>query len=228
MFHAFREMLTCAPGTGASGGAGAWIGVACTDEALRRWADRRAGRLGADTARDPAPVGATDVEAAIERRGATVLYWGPRAFSLPDEKGWPDLDTGSTPTPGLEEELERLLAVPTTRFVLVVSEGAERFLPFFAAVPGLRDRTRAVVFAGADLTASAAWLATSFTHEHLDLELDRRLPWLTLRTGPDQLLRIPPEDPTGRNGIEVVDLGEVDLTASEVGPALLLVLAALG
>lgn len=217
LFQTCRGLLTGTAGSDTAVHPRACIGVACTDGALRRWAHR-----------DSSPDGDAGVAAALERRGATVLYWGSRALTLPAARGWPGIDTGATPTPELEAVLETLLAVPATRFVLVVSEGAERFFPFFAEVPGLRDRTRAVVFVGADLAASAEWLATSFTHDHLDLELDRRLPWLTLRTGPGQVLRVPAEDPTGRNSIEVVDLGEVDLEAREVGPALLLVLAALG
>ncbi len=187
------------------------VGVACTDEALRAWVAS----------------GEAQADEALQRRGATLLWWGPRAAALPSAAGWPQVDLGSEPNAETEATLEALLALPADRFVVVVTAGIERFLPFFSEVPGLRDRVRAVVLIGVDLSPVADWLAESFTHATFDLEMDRALPWLTLRTGPGQVLRTPADDATGRNSVEVVDLGEVDPSAPGVGPALLLVLAAL-
>lgn len=209
MFALCRAILDGQPGEDALHHPSARVGVACTDEALRRW------REGAAEA---------EVAAALARRSCTVLWWGPPAWTL---GGWPSQELGTEATPELEARLEGLLAERARRFVIVVTAGAETFFPFFADVPGLRDRTRAVVLAGADLGAAADWLAERFSHDTLDLELDRALPYLTLRTAPGQVLRQPAPDPTGREGVEVIDLGEVDALDADLGRALQLVLAAL-
>lgn len=185
------------------------VGVACTDAALHRWA------AGGSEA---------GVDAALQRRACTVLWWGPARFTLP---GWDAAELGTEATPGMEAQLEALLAVRSRRFVVLVSDAAERFFPFFADVPGLRDRTRAVVLVGADLEAASDWVATAYSHAALDLELHRALPYLTLRTGPGQVLRAPAPDPTGRTSVEVVDLGEDAALDADAGRALQLVLAAL-
>ena len=111
--------------------------------------------------------------------------------------------------------------------MVLVGTDALGFLTFYSDVPGLRDRVRAVCLLGLDLGPATEWLAESFTHQAFDLELDRSVPWLTLRTAPGQVLRAPPPDPTGRESIEVVDLGEAPLDAT-TGVALVLLLAALG
>lgn len=190
------------------------LGVGCDADATRRWC--------AD--------GTGPVADALGRRAATVLYWGPPPVAPPPS--WEAIvlaDPSSTDQrAALEADLERALSVSSRRFVVVVTSDALDFLRFYSDVPGLRDRVRAVCFVGLDLGPATEWLAESFTHQAFDMELDRSVPWLTLRTAPGQVLRAPPPDPTGRESIEVVDLGE---TSSPLDPAtraaLLLLLAAL-
>lgn len=217
----FRGMVDLLTGAPTAVDPAPRLGAACTPDAVREWAAPPPGSGN----------GAPAMAAALGRRAATVLWWGPKRGVFP-VTGWDEL---TLPEPGdadaraaLELALEAALTVPTRRFVVIVTDAAEGFLPFFADVPGLRDRVRAVCLFGADLGAASEWLATSFTHERLDLELDRAIPWLTLRTGPGQVLPTPPPDPTGRESIEVIDLGEVKAPeAPSVGAALMLLLAAL-
>jgi len=193
------------------------LGVGCDADAVRRWQSESAG-----------PVGA-----ALDRRATTLLSWGPLPAELATPAAWERLEFPDPSAPdqrvALEAALERALAVPSRRFVVVVTTEALGFLRFYSDVPGLRDRVRAVCLLGLDLGPAADWLAESFTHQAFDLELDRAVPWLTLRTAPGQVLRTPPPDPTGRESIEVVDLGEVPTPLDRAtGAALLLLLAALG
>lgn len=192
------------------------FGAGCDADAARRWyAD-----------------GTGPVAAALARRAATLLCWGPLPPGMPAAPGWDSLVVGdpadSDQRAALEASLERALSVPSRRFVVLVTSDALGFLRFYSDVPGLRDRVRAVCFVGLYLGPAADWLADSFTHQVFDLELDRSVPWLTLRTAPGQVLRTPPPDPTGRESIEVVDLGEAAAPVDPAtGAALLLLLAAL-
>ncbi len=211
-FRGMVDLMTDGP---AAGDPSPRLGLVCTPETVRRWAATGEG-----------PVGAV-----LGRRGLTILWWGPRRGKMP-ATGWEELHLEDPTDPAaraaLETALEAALAAPSRRFVVIVTAGAEGFFPFFADVPGLRDRVRAVCLFGADLEGATEWIATSFTHEHLDLELDHAIPWMTLRTAPGQVLRAPPPDPTGRESIEVIDLGELNAPESPaVGAALVLLLAAL-
>ena len=209
------------------------VGVACTDMALQNW-HHSSGH------HSSGPDGVDGVARAVGRHAATLLWWGAPSLPLPASKrmpGWDTVELGTSAGPKLEATLEALLADKARRFVVLVSEEPAAFFAFFADVPGLRDRTRAVVLAGADLGPDTTWIDTTFRHEKLDLEMDHALPYLTLRSGPGVQLRTPPPEPTGRDSIEVIDLGEHRTTASGTesgqpdavtGAALLLVLAALG
>ena len=211
VFQAAQSLLQGAVAADATHHPRARVGVACTDDAIRAWASG----------------GEAEVSAALQRRAATLVWFGP-PLDWPKVAGWEVLAVGSMPDAAMDAALEPLLAMPARRVVLLITEGAERFFPFFAEAPGLRDQTRAVVLLGADLGACNDWLAEHFRHDTFDLELDRAIPYLTLRTGPGQALRHPPPDPTGRESIEVMDLGEHPpevLTAG--GPAMVLTLAAL-
>ncbi len=224
MFAVCRSILSGHPAEDALNHPRARVGVACTDTALLNWHHSS----GPDD----------DVARAVARRAATLLWWGSPSVALPASKrlpGWETVELGSTAGPALEAKLEALLADKARRFVVLISEEPAAFFAFFSEVPGLRDRTRAVVLAGADFGADTAWVETTFLHEKLDLEMDHALPYLTLRAGPDQPLRTPPPEPTGRDSIEVIDLGEYSPSRPESGPAdeatgaaLVLVLAALG
>jgi hypothetical protein len=232
MFAVCRSILSGQPAEDALNHPRARVGVACTDMALQNWHHSNSPNSGAD--------GVDGVARAVGRHAATLLWWGAPSLLLPTAKrtpGWETVEVGTTAGPQLEATLEALLADKARRFVVLISEEPAAFFAFFADVPGLRDRTRAVVLAAADPGPDTAWIASTFRHEKLDLEMDHALPYLTLRTGSEVQLRTPAPEPTGRDSIEVIDLGVYIPVASITAPssadeatgaALLLVLAALG
>jgi len=128
--------------------------------------------------------------------------------------------------------LGRLLTRPDTRVILAAHARADAVLRLLHEAQGLRDRLRAVLLVAPTLDAS--WLAPNFMHVAFDTELNRRVPYLTLRAGPDaaaQRLPEPPTPPTGRRAIQVVDLGVLPpdrLADPNVGRALAALCAALG
>ncbi len=219
MFAVCRSILNGQPVEDALNHPRARVGVACTDTALLNWHHAS----GPDDG----------VARAVGRHTATLLWWGAPSVTLPSSKrmpGWETVELGTTAGPKLEATLEALLADKARRFVVLVSQEPAAFFAFFADVPGLRDRTRAVVLAGAELGPDTSWIETTFRHEKLDLEMDHALPYLTLRAGSEVQLRTPAPEPTGRDSIEVIDLGEHSPSPADeaTGAALLLVLAALG
>ena len=233
MFAVCRSILNGQPVEDALNHPRARVGVACTDMALQNW-HRSSGH------HSSGPDGVDGVARAVGRHAATLLWWGAPSLLLPTSKrmpGWETVEVGTTAGPQLEATLEALLADKARRFVVLISEEPAAFFAFFSDVPGLRDRTRAVVLAGAELGPDPSWIETTFRHEKLDLEMDHALPYLTLRSGSEVHLRTPPPEPTGRDSIEVIDLGEhpTNVLSAEASPsdeatgaALLLVLAALG
>jgi hypothetical protein len=54
------------------------------------------------------------------------------------------------------------------------------------------------------------WVAAHFTHLAFDVEVQRDVPYVTLRLPGSTELRTPPPPPTARTSIAVVDLGEID------------------
>jgi hypothetical protein len=130
------------------------------------------------------------------------------------------------------EALDRLLTRADTRLILAAHARADAVLRLLHDAHGLRDRLRAVLLVAP--TLDAEWLATHFTHAAFDTELNRQVPYVTLRAGPDadaQRLPDPPTPPTGRRAIQVVDLGVLPadrLGDASVGRALAALCAALG
>jgi hypothetical protein len=165
--------------------------------------------------------------AAIRRRGAAVrlVWFDPPAVSV-DGFDAVVLTPGADP---LLDPLADLLEAADTRLVLVAGAHAEVLLRALADAPGVRDRLRAVLLVGADL--DPAWLASSFTHAAFDVEVQREVPYLTLRAGGVPPLPDPPDPPTGRRSIAVVDLGiptDEALAHPSMGRALGALLAAVG
>ena len=148
------------------------------------------------------------VEAAIRRRLAnvTLVWFETPAFDVPG------VETRVLPgTEGVDEALESLLARADARVIVVAKEAASSVLALLADAPMLRDRLRAALFVGA--TPDAAWLAAHFDHAHFDVEVDRAVPYLSLRLPGTEALPDPPEPPTARRSIASIDLGEVDPAA---------------
>ena len=110
---------------------------------------------------------------------------------------------------------------------MVVARGSAAG-PLLRAIAGqltLRDRVAAVVLVDPLWSASdRAWLAEWFTHPAFEPEVVRPVFYATLldcdpaapeswSRWTDQRLPIPPEPPSGRRVIEVVDFGPVVLSA---------------
>lgn len=171
------------------------VGPACTWEAVAAWT--------------PA------AQAAVARRldDVRVVWLEPPALALPG------VDPSVLVDPeGVMPALERLCAAPDVRLVFFARNAPGAVLRLLHAWPGVRDRTALVWFFGADLDAEREWLVENFAHLAFDVELARRLPFLTLRLeragraegadageGGMQVLRAP--DPADREVIQVVDLG---------------------
>ncbi len=132
--------------------------------------------------------------------------------------------------------LDERLSAPSIRLVLVAAGAAGGpLLEALHANPGLRDRVRAVVGVGLDLSGREGWLAENFTHEQLDTEISRAVPFLHLGFvvpgvlppgepgAPLSASRFPsvPAPPTGRVAIESIDLGVLPGPAADYPPALL-------
>lgn len=147
----------------------------------------------------------------------------------------------------LTKSLHEWTPEPADRLVLLlVDRGASAGVEALLADPSLRDRVRAVVAVGADLGgATGALLAERFTHEALDTELARRVPYLHLAfadPGVDPLGEpglplahtawpTPPPSRVGRESVEVLDLGllpgpRAALGAERLARALLIVVSA--
>lgn len=129
---------------------------------------------------------------------------------------------------------------PADRLILV-GEGASarRAIGALASSAALRDRLMTLVAVGGDFGAPGSEprgaLQAQFTHEVLDPEVHRTLPYLTLLDGaaplaswPHQRLPTPPAPVTGRLTIDLLDLGPLDLdglSRSALARALWVVLA---
>lgn len=134
-----------------------------------------------------------------------------------------------------------LVPHPADRLVLVAAgEAAPGLLRALLAGPLLRDRLAAVVVVGGALGTdeTRAWLAENFQHDRLDPELNRTIPYAVLvEVDPDaplarpwehQRLPIPDPSPSGRQAIEVLELGPLalgSLPEAAVARALAVVLA---
>ncbi len=120
----------------------------------------------------------------------------------------------------LAAELVTLCERADERMVLLAAgpHGAP-LLRALVASPELRDLVNAVVFVDPQWTeADRAWMAAWFTHPALEPEVVRDVPYATLlRCDPDdpeswsawtqQRLPLPPDPPTGRTVVDVVDFG---------------------
>ena len=143
---------------------------------------------------------------------------------------------GVTEDPTLEgEALARALLgraqAPSDRLA-VFAEGG-RALALIKAMrqsPALVDRVAAVIAVAGELATGpdeAAWLAQNFTHEGLEPELHRAIPYISLlRAAADgegalpwasQRFPAPPPITSGRDAIEVIDLGPLVLDALRPG-----------
>ncbi|MCB9792537.1 MAG: hypothetical protein H6741_07385 [Alphaproteobacteria bacterium] len=137
----------------------------------------------------------------------------------------------------LIEALTELLPTLSDRVVLLgEGEGAAALARALAEAPGLRDRVRAVFAIGGRLGGETAdFLAERFTHEGMDTEISRAVPWFHLgfldpAASPpgveglplkDTAWPAPPEPDSGRAAIEVIDLGVFPLGLPDARPRLL-------
>lgn len=167
-----------------------------------------------------------DVPAAVARRleDVRVVWLEPPALTLPGVEAHA-LVASEAVLPAIEQ----LVTAPQVRLVFFAHHAAGAVLRLLHDAPGLRDRTALVWFVGAELDTEREWLAAHFTHLAFDVELARRLPFLTLRfaDGGAQVLR----SPTGgdREVIQVIDLGvapRASLQDPTLGEAAVVTLAA--
>lgn len=140
----------------------------------------------------------------------------------------------ATTPEAVQQALHALTPEPSDRLVLVlVGAGGRLGLDALAADPALRDRVRAVVAAGADLCGGdRAGLERAFQHAELDTELARRVPYLELAfvdPGVEPLGEVglplertvfprPPPTATGRDTLEVLELGLLPGPRGALGP----------
>ncbi|MCB9743239.1 MAG: hypothetical protein H6740_11615 [Alphaproteobacteria bacterium] len=136
----------------------------------------------------------------------------------------------------LEALTERLGALSDRVVLIGEGEGAAALARALAEAPGVRDRVRAVLAIGGHLGGdTAAWLAEHFTHEGMDTEISRAVPWFHLafldpEVRPAGAPGLPlaetawptPEPPeNGRLAIEVIDLGVLPGGLERARPRLL-------
>lgn len=156
-----------------------------------------------------ASLGSADTLQAIERRTSAVrLVWFEPACVQVDGLRAEVVPLASFDAAAAFEALAPLLEGPETRLVLAARAHADALLRALADAPGLRDRLRAVLLVGASL--DAAWLQEHFTHVAFDVEVQREVPYVTLRLPGATALPQPALPPTARASIAVVDLGEID------------------
>lgn len=131
---------------------------------------------------------------------------------------WDTLPETDPADRGVLRGFEALFSAPSDRFVWAVGganlEGALRILH---AWPELRDRLVGLVAVGPAVASALPWVEAHFTHEQMEPELQRVIPYLLLRVvDPDDPLAtdwtplpVPPVPESGRATIAVHELGAV-------------------
>lgn len=119
-----------------------------------------------------------------------------------------------------------LAPAPAQRLVLVTSRLAAEVVRMLLDHPRLRDRTRAVIFFGAEWHE-----AINLTQVALDTELDRTTPWFFLRSNQEMSTppAEPPVPPSGRRSVQFFDLGQLppaELSSPHLARSLAVLLAA--
>ncbi len=122
--------------------------------------------------------------------------------------------------------VDAALDADSDRVVFVgAGRAVQRDLAALADSGGLRDRTAAVVSLGGAIQVDGfqAWLHAHFTHDAMDTELRRSIPFISVidvdpaapfaRSWQAQRFPTPPEIPQGRRPIDPVDLGPLQLAA---------------
>lgn len=143
---------------------------------------------------------------------------------------------GATDPEELARGLDACVPELADRLVIVaVGEAVPRTLEVLRAELGLRDRLVAFVALSAALGPSADWMATQFTHEGMDTELNRRTAYLSLAfvapdvdppgepglPAVDARILAPPTPESGRVVIEAIDLGLLPGSLETYPPELL-------
>ena len=170
-----------------------------------------------------------DVDAWPPSQGAEGV---PPSATPPRNDAPPDDSPAGSPAEAAwaDTAAARLLAActhPEDRLVLAASTHATELLRMLRGAPALRDRVRAVLLIHPHL--DAAWVAAHVQHLDFDVEVQREVPWFFLRAPGSQLPADPPEPPSARRSLALVDLGVVeaaDLGEAALSRALGLVLAA--
>lgn len=165
-----------------------------------------------------------ELSVLLKRRlGEFRLLWlGAGAVELPGPSLNP-VEPGSIGSSPEQQRWEKALEEKVGKGkVILAASGGEGMglLKLLHEAPGLRDRCVAVVLVEPEL--DDAWLKANFTHATFDTELNRVTPYLVLRQDRSlPTLVAPPEPPTGRVAVEVLDL------AGPPGLPLALLLAAM-
>jgi len=133
------------------------------------------------------------------------------------------LPEGSQVEPAFDA-IEERLEQDADRVILVAGGvGIQRSLRALAEGAGLRDRTLAVLSLGGQVRSPEMlhWLDEHFTHEALDTELRRTVPYLSIvdvdparpldRDWAEQRFPVPAPTVSGRVPVEIVDLGPLHL-----------------
>lgn len=153
--------------------------------------------------------GGPELLALLKRRlGEFRLLWfGAGAVELPGLSLYP-VEPGRIGSSPEQQRWEKVLEGKVGKGkVILAASGAEvmELLKLLHEAPGLRDRCLAVVLVEPELDDT--WLKPNFTHTTFDTELNRVTPYLILRQDRSlPTLVAPPEPPTGRVAVEVLDL----------------------
>jgi hypothetical protein len=177
------------------------------EEELRRW--EPSDWLGPGMDWKKLGEGGPELGAILKRRlgDFRLLWFGAGAVELPGLT-LHSLEEGSLGTSPEQQAWEKELEqqVGKGKVILAASgKAAMGLLRLLHEAPGLRDRCHAVLLVEPDL--EMGWIQANFTHTALDTELNRVTPYLVLRVdrSPPTLVT-PPEPPTGRVAVEVLDL----------------------
>ncbi|MCB9779419.1 MAG: hypothetical protein H6742_12705 [Alphaproteobacteria bacterium] len=194
-----------------------WDHVASWDAALQTVLSRRMD--GVVLVLDGLPPALADaVSGAVDGLRCVVA---PR---LPD----PSTPTDETHVEAFFEVVEAALTADSDRVVIVAAgRSVQRTLATLVAGAGLRDRTLAVLSVGGRIQTPEfqPWLDEHFDANALDTELRRTVPYLHIvdvdpadpLAEPWRVQRFPqpPAHPSGRQPVEVVDLGPLHLAGVE-------------
>ena len=153
--------------------------------------------------------GGAELSILLKRRlgDFRLLWFGPGAVELPGLRLYP-VEAGSMGGSPVQQRWEKELEEKVGKGkVILAASGAEvmGLLKLLHEAPGLRDRCFAVLLVEPEL--DDAWVHANFTHAAFDTELNRVTPYLVLREDPrGPTLVAPPEPPTGRVAVEVLEL----------------------